>query len=80
VRIEVSDGSFIAPLVSPETNIIQSIHPMKNLFTLFAVAAAFTLTSCQATKKDCSSCTSCDKKPAAACCKDGSCAKCKAKK
>lgn len=53
---------------------------MKNLFTLLAVAAAFTLTSCQTTKKDCSSCTSCDKKPAAACCKDGSCAKCTAKK
>lgn len=41
---------------------------MKNLFTLLAVAAAFTLTSCQTTKSDCSSCT----KPAAAC-KDGTC-------
>lgn len=61
-------------------NNIIHIH-MKNLFTLAAVAAGLVLTSCQAPKKDCATCSSCDKKPAAAaCCKDGSCAKCKAKK
>ena len=55
---------------------------MKNLFSLFAVVAAMTLVSCQAPKKDCHTCSSCDKaKPAATkCCTDGSCAKCQAKK
>ena len=40
-------------------NNIIHIH-MKNLFTLAAVAAGLVLTSCQAPKKDCATCSSCD--------------------
>jgi hypothetical protein len=74
VRIEDSDGWHYPAVTSSETNIQRIIHPMKNLFTLLAVAATLTLTSCQTTKKDCSSCSSCSKKATAGeCC--GKCGK-----